>query len=928
MALTQISTNGIKNGTITGSDLATNLDLVDNQKLRLGTGNDLQIFHDGTHSRIKNSTGDLFINSDTIIRLQSFTGSETMAKFFQNGAAELYHDNSKKFETTSTGTRTTGISVVGANAVGMGSLNAATQFVVTNLSGNNNSVDMTILGGRTGKSSVVFGDHDDVNMGSITYDHDDESINFKNNNSNTNKLVITSGGNVQIPVDNSKLQIGAGNDLQLYHDGSNSYIANTTGTVQLTSTGITTLKGTSITFENVAGNENTLRSFQNGAVELYYDNSKKLETTSTGATLTGNATINGEIIVNDDININADNKKLNIGLGADLQLYHDGTNSRIVESGAGAFMIQGNYVDINSVDGSELKARFIDNGAVELYYDNSKKFHTKNGGVYITGDIETSGDLYMLDNEKIRIGNSQDLELYHDGTSSVIKNLTNDLYVQSIADVKLRTNDSELAVDCTVNGSVALYYDASKKFETQSSGVTLFGDMYGGDNIVLRLGDATGGDLRIYHSGSASYISDQGTGELILKSNSISFTNAAENEHLARFFQDSAVELYYDGGRKFETRSDGVKLSQGHFYADDHSRIKLGDGQDLEVYHDGTNSSIKNTTGDLYIYDTGGNIYIQANTPEQSIIAFANGSTELYYDNSVRIRTQSYGIEYHNQQHKFMHTNSGGLGAYLSLMNSGTAAGGKTGIVFGIGNSNAILDGGDYGEGQIKCFTDSGLYGNLEFNLHVGANRSYMKIVGNGASHNGAGAGSEGMRGGVAFGCAGIAIDRSWTGQPGIHVFNQNTEGDTDQGTFRFHGWNRSYASYPDSSGSDFSVNLVADGSGLSSDERRKTGIATITNALDTITKMRGVSFQFVNRELDPQTHMSMDNGKKLGFIAQEVIPLLPQLILDSGEKNVPLENGWCDRYSMDYAGVTAVLVEAIKELAAKVASLESKITE
>jgi hypothetical protein len=260
------------------------------------------------------------------------------------------------------------------------------------------------------------------------------------------------------------------------------------------------------------------------------------------------------------------------------------------------------------------------------------------------------------------------------------------------------------------------------------------------------------------------------------------------------------------------------------------------------------------------------------------------------------------------------------------LFNTGTAAGGKTGIVFGIGNSNAILDGTDYGEGQIKCFTDSGLYGNLEFNLHVGANRSYMKIVGNGAGHTGAGAGTEGMRGGVAFGCAGIAIDRSWTGQPGIQVFNQNTEGDTDQGTFRFHGWNRSYASYPDSSGNDFSVNLVADGSGLSSDERRKTGIATITNALDTITKMRGVSFQFVNRELEPQTHMSMDNGKKLGFIAQEVIPLLPQLILDSGEKNVPLENGWCDRYSMDYSGMTAVLVEAIKELTAKVEALETEV--
>ena len=48
MALTQISTQGIKDGTITGSDLATNVDLVDNQKLRLGTGNDLQIYHDGS----------------------------------------------------------------------------------------------------------------------------------------------------------------------------------------------------------------------------------------------------------------------------------------------------------------------------------------------------------------------------------------------------------------------------------------------------------------------------------------------------------------------------------------------------------------------------------------------------------------------------------------------------------------------------------------------------------------------------------------------------------------------------------------------------------------------------------------------------------------------------------------------------------------
>ena len=180
------------------------------------------------------------------------------------------------------------------------------------------------------------------------------------------------------------------------------------------------------------------------------------------------------------------------------------------------------------------------------------------------------------------------------------------------------------------------------------------------------------------------------------------------------------------------------------------------------------------------------------------------------------------------------------------------------------------------------------------------------------------------MRGGVAFGNAGIAIDRSWTGQPGIHVFNENVVGDTDQGTFRFHGWNTSYGSYPARSGSDFALNVTGDGSGFSSDERKKTGITTITNALSTVAQLRGVSYKFVNSQLNPQTHMTMDSGTKLGFVAQEVIPVLPSIVLDAGgEKAVPHENGWCDRYAIDYGSVTALLAEAIKELKTKIETLE-----
>ena len=96
--------------------------------------------------------------------------------------------------------------------------------------------------------------------------------------------------------------------------------------------------------------------------------------------------------------------------------------------------------------------------------------------------------------------------------------------------------------------------------------------------------------------------------------------------------------------------------------------------------------------------------------------------------------------------------------------------------------------------------------------------------------------------------------------------------------------------------------------------------------ALDTVSQMRGVNYTYVNQDLEPQTHMSMSNGRKLGFIAQEVIPLLPELILDSGEKAVELENGYCDRYNMDYAGVTPLLVEAIKELKAQNEALQARI--
>jgi len=87
--------------------------------------------------------------------------------------------------------------------------------------------------------------------------------------------------------DSNKILMGAGSDLQLYHNGSASYITDQgTGNLVLGA-------ADSIIFQNAAHNENMLVASQNGAVSLYHDNAIKLATTSTGIDVTGAITVGG-----------------------------------------------------------------------------------------------------------------------------------------------------------------------------------------------------------------------------------------------------------------------------------------------------------------------------------------------------------------------------------------------------------------------------------------------------------------------------------------------------------------------------------------------------------------------------------------------------------------------------------------------------------
>ena len=90
-----------------------------------------------------------------------------------------------------------------------------------------------------------------------------------------------------------------------------------------------------------------------------------------------------------------DNAKLTVGTGGtDLQIYHDGSHSYISEGGTGDLKISGSSsIQLKSTAG-ESYLIVNENGAVEAYWDNSKKFETSGLGITVTGVTSTT-DLWV-----------------------------------------------------------------------------------------------------------------------------------------------------------------------------------------------------------------------------------------------------------------------------------------------------------------------------------------------------------------------------------------------------------------------------------------------------------------------------------------------------------------------------------------------------
>ena len=189
--------------------------------------------------------------------------------------------------------------------------------------------------------------------------------------------------------DNVKARFGTGNDLEIFHDGSNSYVRDaSTGNLKLTS------NGTAVQIEKFDG-ENIAVFRTDGSVDLYYDAVKKFETTVTGIDVTGtvqcdNLDVDGSSLWSGNLNLD-DNVKLRCGTHGDLNIYHDGSNSYISDEGAGNLYIKASN---NLLLRSATNEDYLDctaDGAVRLYNNNSIKLATTSGGIDVTGQVVCDG---------------------------------------------------------------------------------------------------------------------------------------------------------------------------------------------------------------------------------------------------------------------------------------------------------------------------------------------------------------------------------------------------------------------------------------------------------------------------------------------------------------------------------------------------------
>tara|TARA_R100000231_G_scaffold3092_1_gene5712 strand:+ start:237 stop:2141 length:1905 start_codon:yes stop_codon:yes gene_type:complete len=368
--------------------------------------------------------------------------------------------------------------------------------------------------------------------------------------------------------DNEKIKLGAGDDLELVHDGSNSIIKGKTGETRIQCAN--TFKLT-----NSDNTETHIKATLNGDVELFFDNARKLETTSDGIDITGSISLSGLVdgrnIENDGTKLDGiesgatadqsaseivaliadqtiapstidmeDNEKIKLGASDDLEIYHDGSNSFISETGTGDLKILTGTLQLKNAADNKFNILINSAGVVELYHDGSAKFATSSSGVSVTGNIAVSG---TVDGRDVATDGSK-----LDGIASGATNVTNTNQLTNGAGFITSADGGNAA---TLDGVDSSQFLRSDTADSASGILSLSGGLSFGSNSRCAAGvsalsdgstitvDFTSG---IHHSvtlgGNRTFGNPSNDGNAVGQSGSIFITQDGSGSRTASFHGD------------------------------------------------------------------------------------------------------------------------------------------------------------------------------------------------------------------------------------------------------------------------------------------------------------------------------------------------------------------------------------------------------
>jgi hypothetical protein len=375
--------------------------------------------------------------------------------------------------------------------------------------------------------------------------------------------------------------------------------------------------------------------------------------TFTGTVVIPTATITTANIAAGAINATSldlqNNEKIQLGDADQLEIFTDGNNSIIRETGDGALSLRGNEVTIKNPSGTETMAFFTQNGAVSLYHDNAVKFATT-----ATGNL-SNGNLTFGDNHQIIMGVGEDLKLYHDGTNSYIEDSgTGNLKVLTSSFVVKNPADDEIILKGTPDGSVDLYYNNGKKLETTATGAKVTGALVAGSKVGIGV-DTPLKPLHIF-SAATDVVARIESGDETAGLELIDATTTAQvkvanglmtiGTDTSDAVADSAISLRVDAVEKVRIEDDLV-IIKDNARVNDNLLMSFGNGVDMSVSHvTATNTNtIQNNNSRPMVFNGVSFVFQNQGADEKLMEMTANGNVELYQNNSKKFETVATGVQ-------------------------------------------------------------------------------------------------------------------------------------------------------------------------------------------------------------------------------------------------------------------------------------------